>query len=168
MKLKVLNSLFLFAGLIGFAVSANALPFNDDMVDIQMRTGQIMKPSPENSVPKGSLNYRVEDKAGAEALNNPIKGEKFSVKNGKRLFRVNCYPCHGNIESPEYKPGPVASKFVSPPDITDKYYKAKSDGYIYGVIHFGGLAVMPPVGWKLSPTEHWDIINYIRSVQDSK
>ena len=165
---SITKSIGMLITLLAFTSSAFALPFNDDMVDMQMRTGVIMKPKPENSVPKGSLSYRVEDKAQAETFKNPIKGEKFSVKNGKQLFRINCYPCHGDLEAPKYTPGPVAKKFMPPPDITNDYYEAKSDGYLYGVIHFGGLAVMPPLGWKLSPTEHWDIINYVRSVQKAK
>jgi len=54
---------------------------------------------------------------------------------------------------------------MSPPDLINDYYRQKSDGYLYGTIHFGGLAVMPGLGWKLSPEEHWDIINFIRQVQ---
>ena len=167
-KFRAIKSFCIGAVVLASAGSASALPFNDDMVDIQPRTGAIMKPKAANSVAKGSLAYRVENKQEAEKLTNPLKGDKFSAKSGKRLFRVNCYPCHGDIESPSYKPGPVAAKFMPPPDITNEYYEGKSDGYIYGVIHFGGLAVMPALGWKMSPTEHWDIINYLRSVQKAK
>lgn len=69
----------------------------------------------------------------------------------------------------QYAPGPVAMKFAAPPDITQEPYRTgRSDGNIYGIIHFGGMAVMPALGWKLSPTEHWDIINYVRHVQATK
>lgn len=43
-------------------------------------------------------------------------------------------------------------------------YKARTDGSIYATIHFG-IRLMPGHGWKLSPTEHWDIVNYVRSAQ---
>ncbi|RMG39547.1 MAG: hypothetical protein D6719_13070 [Candidatus Dadabacteria bacterium] len=148
--------------------AAQALPFNDDMVDSQLRTGSIMRPKAADSVPLGSLAFRIEKKEDAFDLINPQKRDAASVARGKRLFAVNCFPCHGNIEAKEYKGGPVSAKFMVPPDISGAYYKNKSDGYIFGTIRFGGLAVMPALGWKLSQSETWDIVNYIRSVQDSK
>lgn len=161
----------------GFSLNASALPFNDDMVqsrnsegrNMYFATGQIMREKPGDTVAVGSLEYQVHDKDEAAKLLNPKKDDSISWKYGKRLFQVNCSPCHGNIEAKTYSPGPVAQKFVSPPDITGEPYRTqRSDGYIYGVIQFGGMAVMPALGWKLSPAEHWDIINYVRHVQSEK
>lgn len=158
-------------------LSSIALPFNDDMVHsknsdgqhMYFSTGEIMRARPSGAVSIGMNSYAVKDKAEAETLKNPKAGDGKSVKFGKRLFQVNCSPCHGNIESSTYEPGPVAQKFASPPDITAEPYRSgRTDGNIYGVIHFGGMAVMPALGWKLSPSEHWDIINYVRDVQNSK
>lgn len=155
--------------LMTFTGSVYALPFNDDMVNTQeFVAGETSRQKPDGSVAVGVLDYRVKDKAEAEKLTNPLKGDAKSAMYGKRLFQVNCSPCHGSIESKPYTPGPVAAKFASPPDITGETYKQKSDGYIYGTIHFGGMALMPALGWKLSPTEHWDIVNYIRKVQQDK
>jgi mono/diheme cytochrome c family protein len=150
---------------------ASALPFNDDMVDNQKRTGIIMRGLPKDSVAVGFEAPQVKSKTEAAALVNPIPAEPQSLESGKRLFQVNCYPCHGDVSSNPYKPGPVAvnSKGTIPGmDIGDKLYLDKTDGYIYGTIHFGGLAIMPGLGWKLSDTEHWDIINYLRSAQRSR
>ena len=149
-------------------LSAGALPFNDDMVSVQMRAGSIMRPKALGSVAKGTAVNHLEKKEDALSLVNPIKDDPISSANGRRLFMVNCSPCHGDIAQKPYKPGAVAAKFMAPPDITSDFYKQKEDGYLYGTIHFGGLAMMPPLGWKLSPTEHWDIINYIRKLQNTK
>lgn len=166
-----------FAGALLSCAVAFALPFNDDMVHskndkgghLYYSTGQIMREKPAGSIALGQLDYDVKSKDDAAKLQNPIKGDKKSALVGKRLFQVNCSPCHGNIEAQTYAPGPVAAKFASPPDISQEPYRSqRSDGYIYGVMNFGGLAIMPAVGWKLSPTEHWDIINYIRQVQTTK
>ncbi len=145
-----------------------ALPFNDDMVDVQIRPGSSVRAKAAGSVPLGTTEHRLEKKEDAFALVNPLKGNKNSAANGERLFGVHCSSCHGDISKSPYQPGPVAAKFMAPPDITLPFYKEKPDGYIYGTIHFGGLAMMPAVGFKLSPTETWDIINYIRGIQDSK
>lgn len=151
--------------------SASALPFNDDMFDVQMRPGSTSRGKPQGSVPIGSLETRVASKEEALTLKNPIKATPRSIRNGARLFKVNCSPCHGDITTNPHVKGTVATLspiFAATPDISDKFYKEKPDGHFYGIIHFGGMAFMPAYGFKLSPDEHWDIINYIRKVQNSK
>jgi mono/diheme cytochrome c family protein len=151
--------------------SASALPFNDDMFDVQMRPGSTSRGKPKGSVPIGSLETRVASKEEALTLKNPIKSNPKSVRNGARLYKVNCLPCHGDISATPWVKGTVATLspiFAATPDISDKFYKEKPDGHFYGIIHFGGMAFMPAYGFKLSPDEHWDIINYIRKVQNSK
>lgn len=165
----------LVAGFLTLAVlspsDASALPFNKDLSDVQLRAGSMMRPKAKNSVPVGSLEYRVESKEQALGFTNPLAGDEASAKRGDRLFSVNCSPCHGDITSRPYKRGPVADKSQMlgiVPDLKDELFKSKPDGHFYGIIHFGGMAFMPAYGWKLSPTEHWDIVNYIRKVQNSK
>jgi hypothetical protein len=150
--------------------TATALPFNDDMVDSSLTDGQITRAKPDGVIAKGSLEYRVDTREEANKLSNPVKADAKSLVRGSRLYRVNCYTCHGDLESKKWEPGPVGQPGRLPgvPNITDAFYKGKSDGYVYGIIHFGGMAYMPAYGWKLSPTEHWDIINYVRKMQDSK
>lgn len=142
---------------------AFALPFNDDMVENQLSTGQVMRPNPEGSIPLGSLKYKLDTKEEAEALTNPVAADEYSIQRGKRLFKVNCSACHGEISTTEHKPS-VAGKFMGAPNIADALYTSRTDGNIYKTIHFGNI-IMPAVGWKLSPQETWDIINYVRSAQ---
>lgn len=157
---------------VGVALSsATALPFNDDMFDVQMRPGSTSRGKPKGSVPIGSLESRVTSKEEALTFKNPVKPTPKSIRNGARLFTVNCSPCHGDISAKPTTKGSVAVLspiFAASPDISDKFYKEKPDGHFYGIIHFGGMAFMPAYGFKLSPDEHWDIINYIRKVQNSK
>lgn len=144
---------------------AVALPFNDDMVDVQKRTGTIMRQKAPGTVAIGMSDYHVASREEAEKMTNPLKGDVVSTANGKRLFAVNCLPCHGDISKKPYAPGNVGKKSLqTPPDLTLDTYKTRSDGNIYATIHFG-IRLMPGHGWKLSPTEHWDIVNYIRSQQ---
>jgi hypothetical protein len=45
-------------------------------------------------------------------------------------------------------------------------YKDRTDGYIFGAIHYGSYStLMPAYGWKFSIEEHWDMVNYIRKMQ---
>lgn len=156
--------------------SAHALPFNDDMVLNPMKTGRVMRPSPPGSIAVGMLDVKIESREEALKLTNPYKGDKDSIVAGKRLFEVNCTPCHGNIDSNPYQKGKVGELVPIIPNLSMDFYREKpknpasgegrSDGSIYGTIHFGSLStLMPALGYKLAPKEHWDIINYIRDVQ---
>lgn len=170
LRLAQLGVALCLSGLSLGASSAVALPFNHDMVASQYRTGSIMRPKAPGSVAVGAASSFVADKESTKKLVNPIKNDALSAQNGERLYFINCSPCHGDITSPSWHPG-VAGTYLGAPNIGDPaaYGETlKSDGYIYSTIHFGGMAIMPALGWKLSPTEHWDIINYLRKVQTSK
>lgn len=153
-----------------------ALPFNDDMVDSQIKTGQVMRPKPEGAVSVGSLEFYSETKEEAAAFENPIAMSKVSTMIGKRLFETNCGACHGAIKpdgDSGYRPAPVA-KFVPGPNLgmemyhqSDKPGQGRTDGQLFSVIRYGNV-LMPAVGYKLAPNEMWHIINYVRSVQQSK
>lgn len=169
MIVKDLRSLiFLVALLVLSPTAGAALPFNDDMVNSPVMTGKIMRPLPQDSVSEGS-NIYPKNRDEALRLTNPLKGDRFSAQNGRRLYQINCTPCHGDIEAKPYVPGKV-TKFLPGPNLTLPLYhdtaNGRSDAYIYATIHFGSIAtLMPRLGWKFSPTEHWDIVNYIRLVQ---
>ncbi|MBX7137941.1 MAG: c-type cytochrome [Oligoflexia bacterium] len=152
-----------------WAVKVQALPFNDDMVDVQPRAGSIMKPKPLGSIPRGSLSYTLQSREEALALNNPVAADERSIANGRRLFNMHCYTCHGDISKPTVVPGPSGAKFEfkKPPDISSGDFKTRTDGGIFATMYFG-QGLMPRLGWKLSPQEKWDIINYLRKVQSTK
>jgi hypothetical protein len=50
---------------------------------------------------------------------------------------------------------------------SDPYIVPKTDGHYYGVLQFG-FGLMPAIGWKMSPSEHWNIISYVRQVQQKR
>lgn len=94
-------------------------------------------------------------------LANPVPLTPQSVENGRRLFAIYCALCHGDNGKGM---GPVATKFIPPPDLTLPIFQEKADGFIYGTIRNGG-AVMPAHGEVLSSKERWDIVNFLRSLQ---
>lgn len=169
-KKILITAVMMIGGGVLSSSTVHALPFNDDMVDTSITDGQITRAKPEGVISKGSLEYRIDTREDALKLSNPVKSDAKSVTRGSRLYRVHCYSCHGNLENKKWEPGPVGQPGRLPgvPNIADAFYKERTDGYLYGIIHFGGMAYMPAYGWKLSPTEHWDIINYVRKMQDSK
>ncbi len=149
---------------------AQALPFNNDMVETPaLKTGSIVRSKPADTIPIGAHEYRVGSKEEALTLTNPNKVGPLNVSNGKRLFTVNCTPCHGYQDEKGVTPSLVAQKqLMAGPDLGSDLYAARPDGLFYGTIHFGGMAVMPRVGYKLSPEETWDIVSYIRWMQKNR
>lgn len=149
-----------------FSAQAFALPFNDDMVHDQPKTGDVMRKLPEGSIPTHAKLPLLSNMQDAEALSNPKRGDKNSWKNGKRLFAINCTPCHGEYDKTGRHTKSRVAEFwpVPPPVLSDPQYKDRSEGNLFATIHFG-RGIMPRYGWKLSEEEHWDIVNYVRRLQ---
>ena len=95
-------------------------------------------------------------------LNNPTKATVNSLDRGKQLYQIYCALCHGVDAKGK---GPVAAKFVPPPDLTLEIFRRRPDGFIYETIRAGG-PIMPGQGEALTPEERWDVVNYLRSLQE--
>jgi mono/diheme cytochrome c family protein len=146
---------------------AYSLPFNQDMVGTQLSNGNIMRPKAAESVPVGTAKRFVgPNREDALRLTNPVPATEESVSNGSRLFAVNCSPCHGRYIEGKHVPGAV-STYLPGAELSAPFYKEKPDAHFFQFIHYGGMAIMPAYGWKLSIEEHWDIVNYIRHLQNT-
>lgn len=144
---------------------AEALPFNQDMVGTQLGNGTVMRPGAEGAVSVGQgerwVGVKRED---ALKLTNPVPSSPSSVAKGKRLYHVNCSPCHGRYIDDKFIAGAVSQQLPGP-NLSLPYLKDRPDAHFFQFIHFGGMAIMPAYGWKFSIEEHWDIVNYIRAIQ---
>jgi mono/diheme cytochrome c family protein len=78
------------------------------------------------------------------------------------LFSITCQVCHGPQGNGL---SPLAGFFPTPPaDLTGSTVQSLTDAQIY-VIITQGFKVMPPMAENLSPTERWDVINYVRTLK---
>jgi mono/diheme cytochrome c family protein len=94
---------------------------------------------------------------------NPVRMSAPSVAIGRERYVTMCAPCHG-AEAKGGVTGPVATKFIPPPDLTNReLQKARTDGYWHSYIMVGG-AVMPAYGETMSSQEAWHVVNYLRSL----
>lgn len=153
-----LGILFIF-GLTGESLG---FPWNKDMArqPALKPQAQAIQGPPEGSVPlHGKEPARSREEAAK--IKNPISTTAESIENGKRLFVIYCAVCHGADGKGK---GPVATKFVPPPDITSEFFKKRSDGFLYETIRRGG-PLMPGGGESLSSKERWNIVNYLRTLQ---
>ena len=101
-------------------------------------------------------------------MKNPVAPTKESVEAGKALFQKNCRFCHGADAKGD---GPMAPKDTHPSNLTDdKWDRGSTDGEIFLVIANGAGPKFDMKGnkSKLSDTDMWNIVNYLRSIGPAK
>jgi mono/diheme cytochrome c family protein len=84
-----------------------------------------------------------------------------SLARGERMFTRLCVPCHGKSMAGD---GPVAARFMPPPDLLGAMTRGRTDGYLYTYVRFGGV-IMPKYGQALTVAQTWDVIHYVRQRQ---
>jgi mono/diheme cytochrome c family protein len=104
-------------------------------------------------------------------LRNPVEAAPASIASGKKFYDKLCADCHGeNADGVSAIAASMAEGEVRPPSlIDDKWDHGDADGQIFVNIRDGvggpgamkGLNGRPGVG----PTEMWNMVNYIRSLQ---
>ncbi len=140
-------------------------PWSTDMArQPSIKPQEAPRVPPANSIPIQGKEPKIDRIEAGKLLHNPIAPTKTSLDDGKRLFEVYCTPCHG-VDAKGH--GPVATKFVPPPDLTLEMFRQRPDGYIYEQITSGG-PIMPGQGEALRPRERWEIVNYLRTLQGKK
>jgi mono/diheme cytochrome c family protein len=125
-----------------------------------LRPEDAPRPAPEHSVPLGA-GPALADRDDAETLTDPVARTPASLAHGRLLFSERCAPCHG---AAGHGGGPVSKFFPPAPDLAYSTIRARSDGYIFGTITFGGRA-MPPQAEGLTPHDRWDLVNFVRHIQ---
>lgn len=120
---------------------------------------------PEGAIPHNALLHPKTSEEAERILKNPFRNsvnkEKYEEE-GKKLFAIHCYPCHGNLGEGD---GPVTHKYPAPPDITTESYAKRGDGHFYHVI-LNGIRNMPKYGHAINDEERWKIILHLRNLQD--
>jgi mono/diheme cytochrome c family protein len=97
-------------------------------------------------------------------MKNPVPATPESVAAGKALFQKNCRFCHGAEAKGN---GPMAPEGTHPSDLTDaKWDRGSTDGEIFLVIRDGAGPKFDMKGYKskLSETDIWNLVNFIRSI----
>ncbi|HVZ20850.1 MAG TPA: cytochrome c [Vicinamibacterales bacterium] len=106
---------------------------------------------------------------GAEAkMKNPVKPTQESVDAGKATYNKYCKFCHNEGGTGN---GPLAPKGTHPPDLVDATWDhGSTDGEIFTNIKegIGPKFDMKPMKAKMSDTDIWNVINYLRSLGPKK
>lgn len=108
--------------------------------------------------------------ADAGKLVNPRTRTSESLNQGKWVYETYCQVCHGVAGHGD---GPVSTAgggpFVGVRSLVTDTMARKPDGYIYGVLVYAlpmGRGLMPRYGDKVRGNDRWDVVNYIRSLQE--
>ena len=97
-------------------------------------------------------------------MKNPVPASAESIAAGKALYQKNCRFCHGADAKGN---GPMAPEGTHPPDLTDaKWDRGSTDGEIFLVIRDGAGPKFDMKGYKskMSETDIWNVVNYVRSL----
>ena len=100
--------------------------------------------------------------ASAISAKNPVASNPTSIKDGKELYIKNCKSCHGDAGKGD---GTKAGNLdISCGDFTSATFKKESDGEIFWKMT-AGRKPMPTFEKKLTDSERWSIVNYLRTLK---
>ena len=91
---------------------------------------------------------------------NPLVGNVAVLKDAQKIYTSLCTPCHGDKGRGD---GPVAAVLnPGPADHTSAVVQSETDGALFWKLS-NGRGQMQPYKAKLSDTQRWALVNYIRS-----
>ena len=100
-----------------------------------------------------------------KTLKNPLRSTMAVLKRGQKLFHDYCRTCHG-VEAQGDGPIVGPGLFPAPPSLHTKTAREFKDGHIFHVIT-RGQNKMPSYADKLSVTDRWSVIYFVRALQRS-
>lgn len=93
---------------------------------------------------------------------NPVATNDSSIRAGQKIYLKRCVACHGKTG---YGDGPDAADLgIHPAKLCDITVREETDGALFWKITVGKKP-MPSYATRLSPTDRWNVINYLRSLQ---
>jgi len=99
--------------------------------------------------------------AGEARKTNPIAANESSLTAGQKIYLKRCVACHGKTGGGD---GPDAADLgIHPAKLSDPAIRTQTDGELFWKITVGKKP-MPSYATRLSPTDRWSVINYLRSL----
>ena len=127
--------------------------------------GMNMREPVKGTIARGQLDYAMygmaksnENYEAASALKNPLAKNDYNLTEGKRLYNINCTPCHaedGNGQGTIVQDG----KYPRVPAYADRLPTINPGKAFYSITH--GKNLMGAYGTVLSPEQRWQVIHYI-------
>ena len=159
----------LFIGLVLTPFIVGLL-FTFELLKIYFPTNMAEQPSigyqegPRLLPPEGSVAIMSETIVLDSLPANPIPADEVSLQRGIILYSIHCSLCHGTDGKGD---GPIAKFYERQPpsDLTAFYITIMFDGNLYQTIS-QGFGQMPGLSENLTARERWDVINYLRTLEE--
>ena len=109
-----------------------------------------------------SLTEKWLSPAPSAAKKNPVAPTQTSIAAGQKLYSKTCMLCHGKTGDAD---GPAVIELnIHPAKLSDpQLMGTESDGSLFWKITTGKKP-MPAFGRRLSETDRWNLINYVRTL----
>jgi len=92
---------------------------------------------------------------------NPVAASESSLAAGRKIYTKTCAMCHGKTGDAD---GPAVIELnIHPAKLSDPQLATQSDGALFWKITTGKKP-MPAYGKRLSETDRWNLVNYIRTL----
>lgn len=148
---------------------AGTIPYYYIPDDPKIRTNpeKLMSYMIKNHFSHDPAKMDAERARAADAIADPLENTDENLAEGKRLFEINCTPCHGQkgegngqlVELPNGSDGP----FTSRPQPYKVLLPPLKDGSIFYTVSYG-KNMMGGYGFQLSVKERWQVIHYIKKL----
>lgn len=98
----------------------------------------------------------------AEAKNkNPVSVNQSSLAAGQKIYLQRCAGCHGKTGNGD---GPDAADLgIHPAKLSGAATREQTDGELFWKVTVGKKP-MPGYRSRLSPTDRWNLVNYVRTL----
>jgi mono/diheme cytochrome c family protein len=92
---------------------------------------------------------------------NPVGASESSLAAGRKIYLKTCAMCHGKTGDAD---GPAVIELnIHPAKLSDPQLATQSDGALFWKITTGKKP-MPAYGKRLSETDRWNLVNYVRTL----
>jgi len=99
--------------------------------------------------------------AGEAQKKNPVAANESSLAAGRKIYSKTCFMCHGKTGDAD---GPAVIELnIHPAKLSDPKLVTESDGSLFWKITTGKKP-MPAFGKRISETDRWNLVNYVRTL----
>lgn len=128
------------------------------------KDGNAMRTPVTGTVARGGYKAEIDSEQS-----NPLPLTRQNLELGRQRYDIYCTPCHGEIGNGK---GIIAERgatlgYVMPSSFHDATVRNRPDGHYYVSIR-DGIRNMGPYGSRISDTERWAIVHYVRALQRSQ
>lgn len=177
----VIGTLFVLEQILGKDPTKRSLEFMPGMVysvayraespNPHFENGITQQNPVEGTIARGYKPYHYENsveeavRAGEEIFSPFSVENPADLKRGKKIFQIYCQVCHG--AGGEGNGTATRRGYPTPPSLLLNNAKNMKDGQIYHIIT-KGFKNMPAYGSQVERQDRWQIVSYIRKLQEFK